>query len=189
MTISMKTHRIGIMAYPQSLRSAVYGLIDMLALANEVCAQQAFDVRVEPVERSASTQSRQRFSAVVLPPARDPTYYLAPEPALLRWLQRQRGVLCSACAGAFILAEAGVLEGCTVTTHWGLEDTFRVRFPEIRLNTNAILINQERVITAGGMMSWLDLGLELVAHFASPLVMRQLGKFLVIDTGARQQRY
>ncbi len=38
-------------------------------------------------------------------------------------------------------------------------------------------------------MSWLDLGLELVAQFMSPTVIRQLGKILVIDTGQREQRF
>ena len=38
-------------------------------------------------------------------------------------------------------------------------------------------------------MSWLDLGLELVAQFTSPSIMRQLGKILVVDTGRREQRY
>lgn len=42
---------------------------------------------------------------------------------------------------------------------------------------------------AGGMMSWLDLGLTLVETLVSPYIARQLGKLLVIDTAGREQRY
>ena len=45
------------------------------------------------------------------------------------------------------------------------------------------------IISAGGLMSWIDLGLEIVAQFTKPHIMRSLGKFLIVDTGKREQRY
>ncbi|MEP8021682.1 helix-turn-helix domain-containing protein, partial [Vibrio parahaemolyticus] len=59
----------------------------------------------------------------------------------------------------------------------------------IALDSNKILINHGDIVTAGGMMSWLDLGFELIAKYASPGVVRQLGKTLVIDTAQRAQSY
>ncbi len=132
------------------------------------------------------------YAAIILPPSLQSDYYLAPEQILMAWLHHhhQRGaVLTSACAGAFILAATGCLDNKAVTTHWGLADLFKQQYPQHHLSVEQILINQGDVITAGGMMSWLDLGFELVAQFSNPSVMRMVGKMLVVDTGAREQRY
>ncbi len=72
-------------------------------------------------------------------------------------------------------------------THWGLVDTFTDYYPEVDLKANEILIND--MINAGGMITWVGLGLELVEQFTSHGIMRQLRKILVIDTGQRKQRY
>jgi len=111
---------------------------------------------------------------------------------LLNWLRQQHklgSILSSACAGAFILAATGLLDQREVTTHWGLVNDFNERYPKVKLNANKILHNDADIITAAGMMSWLDLGLELIAQFSSQAVMRQLGKILVVDTGQREQRF
>ncbi|MDF4798460.1 helix-turn-helix domain-containing protein, partial [Vibrio parahaemolyticus] len=119
-------------------------------------------------------------------------YYLAPDEALIRWLKAhysQGTVLSSACAGVFILAATNLIDTREVTTHWALAETFSQAFPSIALDSNKILINHGDIVTAGGMMSWLDLGFELIAKYASPGVVRQLGKTLVIDTAQRAQSY
>jgi len=115
-----------------------------------------------------------------------------PSKDLTDWLasQHQQGaILSSACSGVFILAETGILENKTITTHWMLKERFKQSYNKISINIEKILINDQDIITAGGLMSWVDLGLELVAQLASPHVMRQLGKILVVDTGLREQRY
>ncbi len=66
---------------------------------------------------------------------------------------------------------------------------FKQIFPNISLCDDKILINEGDIITSGGMMSWLDLGMEIVAQKTQPSVMMQLGKMLVVDTGAREQRF
>ena len=62
-------------------------------------------------------------------------------------------------------------------------------FPKVSLEFESLLINDGDIISAGGVMSWIDLGLEIVAQFTKPHVMRALGKFLIVDTGKREQRY
>lgn len=131
-------------------------------------------------------------NVVILPPCGPGDYYLHPDTSLTHWLVQQHtkgAVISSACAGAFILAHAGLLSNKVCTTHWGLADIFQKQFPALELQPESILINEGSVITAGGMMSWLDLGLELVSQFSSPAVMRLLGKLLVVDTGPREQRF
>lgn len=193
---------IAIVQYPNSLRSAVYGLEELFAMANHASIEQGIDVafKAEVVafdtpsmpDQAPSDNKDAGYAVVILPPSQLGDDYLTPPQALIEWLgkQHQQGsILASACAGAFILAKTGLLTGKQVTTHWGLAQALHRQFPELQMATDKILVNQGDVITAGGMMSWLDLGLEVVSQLGSPALMRLVGKMLVVDTGAREQRY
>lgn len=186
---------IAILAYPGGTKSAQYGLQEMFELANQACTEQditvQFDTNILQVTDIYDINNP-RYDIVILPPASNDHFYLNPNEALLIWLCKQHtqgAVLTSACAGAFILAKTGLIQTQKMTTHWRLERDFKTRFPEITLAIDKILVNEGSIITAGGMMSWLDLGLELIAQFSHPSVMRQIGKMLVVDTGQREQRY
>ncbi|MFW1677370.1 GlxA family transcriptional regulator [Pontibacter sp. JAM-7] len=196
--MTKKTIQIGIVHYPGALLSAVQGMAEQFYLANTICHQQGcegvfnthiFDglqINQGVIDDTAPMQ------VVILPPCLDDSYYLNPEPRLLDWLTKQHqngAIICSVCAGAFVLAETGLLNGRRVTTHWALADEFASRFPRIGLDINKLLINDADIITAGGLMSWIDLGLELVAQFTNSQIMRQLGRFLIVDTGPREQSY
>ncbi|MBW3698266.1 helix-turn-helix domain-containing protein [Vibrio sp. T187] len=193
---------VAIVNYQDSLKSALHGLEELFLMANLACEEQGLGFRFEPViidiahdlglGGAETNDQSEVFDIVLLPPSNSSDYYLEPCPSLVKWLQEQASqgaILCSACAGAFILAKTGLLNHRKVTTHWGLAPAFAERFPELTLDTDKILINESDVITAGGMMSWIDLGLELVGQYSQPSVMRQLGKMLVVDTGTREQRY
>ncbi|MGH1460765.1 MAG: GlxA family transcriptional regulator [Neptuniibacter sp.] len=189
---------IGIVHYPGALLSAVQGLAEQFYLANTICKQN----ELGNVFKTHTCDSLQldavgdddinHLNVVILPPCLDDSFYLAPQEGLIRWLKQQHqngAIICSVCAGAFVLAETGLLKGRSVTTHWALSDDFSRRFPDVKVDSNKLLINDLDIITAGGLMSWIDLGLELVAQFANSQVMRQLGKFLIVDTAHREQRY
>ncbi len=182
--------QVAIINYPHALQSAVYGLYELFEMANELCKPAtAFSCAILTLEQLNNTQ---QYNVVILPPSLKDEFYLNPSDELLHWLRHQhdqQATLCSACSGAFILAKAGLLEGRSTTTHWALADEFQKRFAHIPLDTQQILINQGSIITAGGVMSWLDLGLELVAQHAGVGIMTQLGKNLVVDTGHRSQKY
>ncbi len=183
---------IGICKYPSVLKSAVYGLEEMFLLASRVCQEQGLEVLFEPVIIAHDELTEDNYTVVLLPPASIGDYYLAPAAKLIDWLKEQYSkgaVLSSACAGVFILAATHLLGKREVTTHWALADTFARMFTEIPLNSNKILIDHGDIVTAGGMMSWLDLGFELISKYSSPRVVRQLGKTLVIDTAQREQSY
>ncbi|MCZ4370351.1 helix-turn-helix domain-containing protein [Vibrio diazotrophicus] len=183
---------VGICEYPSALKSAVYGLEEMFLLANRVCREQGMEVLFEPVIIPHDELIEDSFTVVLLPPASIDDYYLAPEAKLIEWLRKQYfqgAVLSSACAGGFILAATNLLGKREVTTHWALAEAFTRMFTEIPLNSNKILVDHGDIVTAGGMMSWLDLGFELVSKYASPRVVRQLGKTLVVDTAQREQSY
>ncbi|UXI03557.1 GlxA family transcriptional regulator [Photobacterium sp. TY1-4] len=188
----METIHIGICHYANALKSAVYGLEEMFVLASRICREQQIPVEFEPVICREHDAISGPFSVIILPPSVHQQDYLNPPPQLTDWLKAQydQGTrLASACAGAFILAATTVVGTRAITTHWGLAEPFHQQFPQIALNTNDILIDHGDIITAGGLMSWLDLGLELVTQYTSSSVMHQLGKLLVVDTARREQRF
>jgi transcriptional regulator GlxA family with amidase domain len=92
-------------------------------------------------------------------------------PALLRALRRahQRGIPVAAlCAGAFVLAEAGLLDGRRAITHWLLADEMQARYPNVRLEQGGLFLEDGGVWTSAGTAAGIDLCLELVrrAHGA-----------------------
>jgi transcriptional regulator GlxA family with amidase domain len=188
-------HCIAILDYPEALQSAVHGLAEMIGLADRLCREQDAPVRLtaQVVGMDGLAREDAPFAAIVVPPTlhRGAPGPVALEP-IIRWLAQAhaRGtVLCSACAGAFLLGACGVLDHRQVTTHWRLAGELQARVPAARVAAEHILVDAGDVITAGGLMAWVDLGLELVARFGSPTLMRALGRDLVVDTAPREQRF
>lgn len=77
--------------------------------------------------------------------------------------------------------ESGLLAGRPVTTHWAYADAFRARFPEGRLDTDRLLIDDGDILTAGGVMAWTDLGLWLVERFLGAGIMVDTARAFLID--------
>lgn len=98
-------------------------------------------------------------------------------------------MLASVCAGAFLLGETGLLAGRAVTTHWTYAQALQDRFPDARVDTDRLMIDGGDIISAGGLMSWTDLGLMLVARFLGPVVMAETARMLLVDPPGREQRY
>ncbi|MDN3680967.1 helix-turn-helix domain-containing protein [Vibrio tapetis subsp. quintayensis] len=188
----MKQISIGIYHYSNALKSAIYGLEEMFMLANNICKEQQLNIRFSPTIFVEPPSIEQKFAVILLPPSLHSQAYLQVNPKDLNWLisQHEQGAtIATACAGAFILAATSLVDRRAVTTHWGLSELFHQTFPHIELKSNEILIDHGDVITAGGMMSWVDLGFELINKHTNASVMRNLGKQLVVDTAPREQRF
>src|SRR5262249_21315673 len=87
------------------------------------------------------------------------------DPRLARWLKRtarRGGRVTAVCTGAFLLAEAGLLDGRRATTHWAMCDTLQRRFPAVRVERDPIFVRDGRVFTSAGVTAGIDLALELV---------------------------
>ncbi len=107
-------------------------------------------------------------------------------PALRR--QHDRGaIVASVCAGGFVLAESGLLDGRVATTHWALVDAFRQRYPSIDLQGNEVLTEQDRLLCAGAVTSYFNLALRLVEKFAGASLAAATAKVLLIDTNRISQ--
>jgi len=108
-------------------------------------------------------------------------------PGLVHWLRtmhRQGTLLCSACTGVLLLAETGLLDGKEATIHWAFAPTFHRNFPKVRLRTQEVLItagdHQEFVMT-GGVMSWHDLALHLIARCVGPTAAQAMARLLMLE--------
>lgn len=176
---------IAILAYPGSLKSAVYGLQDILGHAARISDT---GMKLDLLEDFSAAMDR--YDAVVLPPSAG-TVRLEEVPALPAFLQHLHGrgaVVCSACTGLTFVAAAGLAEGRKVTTHWGLEQRLSAAYPDLRLDTDRLLIEYSDLITAGGLMAWVDLALALIERFLGYPVAVATARHFIVDFRRRDQR-
>ncbi|MCC5794857.1 MAG: helix-turn-helix domain-containing protein [Chromatiales bacterium] len=183
-----------VVALPETAGSALYGMVDVLLAAGTVWQQlardgqpaQLFDVRIVspepgpfrcgngiPVEPASGLADAPVSQLVILP-----ELWLGPDeslhgryPELMDWLRERyrRGTrLYSACSGAVVLAESGLLDDCPATSHWGYQDLFRRHYPRVRFDPLPNLVFADpagRIVTAGGTTSWHDLALHIITHY------------------------
>ncbi|MGV9409070.1 GlxA family transcriptional regulator [Nocardia sp. NPDC003693] len=84
------------------------------------------------------------------------------------------------CTGAFLLAEAGLLRGRTVTTHWSSSIGLIERYPEIRVDPDRIYVRDGKIWTSAGVTAGIDLAIALVAEDYGPDLAREVSRWLVV---------
>ncbi|MGN6645159.1 MAG: GlxA family transcriptional regulator [Cytophaga sp.] len=88
--------------------------------------------------------------------------------ALIHWIREQHkngAEVASICTGAFLVAATGLLEGKVCSTHWNAANDFRRMFPDVHLQTDKLIVAEERIYTNGGAYSFLNLILFLVEKY------------------------
>src|SRR6202048_1315511 len=98
---------------------------------------------------------------------------------LRRALRRSRRV-ASICTGAFVLAEAGLLDGRRATTHWNSARNLQARFPKVKVEEDRIFIVAGTVWTSAGMTAGIDLALAMVEKDLGADVARIVAKKQVV---------
>lgn len=112
---------------------------------------------------------------------------LEPEIELLRRLRRRAVTLAGSCSGAFVLAEAGLLEGRRATCSWWLSAAFRQRYPGVRLEADAMLVEDGGLMTTGGASAVLTLLLRLIERAGGAELAQQTARMLLIDPQRQSQ--
>lgn len=110
--------------------------------------------------------------------SRDP-----PSPALLDFVRaaaKTHRRVAAICTGAFVLAEAGLLDGRRATTHWAHARELQKRFPKAKISEDRIFINDGPVWTSAGMSAGIDLALALVEDDLGADMAKSVARKLVL---------
>jgi transcriptional regulator GlxA family with amidase domain len=102
---------------------------------------------------------------------------------LLRWIRRAAGRarrVASICAGAFLLAAAGLLDEKRATTHWALCKRLQATYPSTRVDTDLVFVRDGNVWTSAGVVSGMDMCLALVAEDLDRRAAAEIAHWLVM---------
>jgi len=201
---------VAVVAGPDTAASTVFGLYDLFASAGRdwdlLLTGRAGAPRARPLIVASSIEPFVTSNGVWIRPDRAFRYCDTPEVVCVpdvivapgepiegrfgdtvAWLRQcydAGATLASACSGALLLAEAGLLDGCEATTHWAYCDNMRRSYPRVVVHPARCLVASgvgQRIVTSGGGTSYLDLGLFLVARLFGQDEAVRLARIYLID--------
>jgi transcriptional regulator GlxA family with amidase domain len=201
------TSEIGIALYPGAQTAAIHGLTDLFGVAAKIALDRrtgrpplrvthwqpahSRDVELSCVYDSAPG-GKPRPRLLIIPP----TMVNLPDPdippGVVSWLRDRHAAgatLVSVCSGAFILAKTGLADGRAVATHQICREALAERFPKITVDTNRRIIDYGDIVTAGGFLAWVDVGLFLVDRFLGAAIKAETARFVLSDPASRDARY
>ena len=185
---------VAILAVPEVTASALFGMFDVFSSPGRdfsfITNGTAGEQKMRPFIISRSTESFAAANGIIVNPHYSfdncplpdivciPDFFVDPTgnvhgqyEAEVNWLKHVHeagAMLASACSGAVLLGEAGLLENCEATIHWGYAKMLSNNYPSVKVASNKSLVLSgvsQRILTAGGGSSWQDLALYLIARF------------------------
>lgn len=192
--------RIGLVIFP-GFQILDLAAISVFELANMMGYSPSYEIELlseygGPVASSSGVPietkpfSAAKFDTVLV------TGWMSPVPAsagLLAFMSAASKVsrrIASICTGAFVLAEAGILDGRRATTHWAFARDMQARFPKIKVQEDKIFIVDGSVWTSAGMTSCIDLCLAMVEDDLGADIARGIARKMVVyhrRTGGQSQ--
>jgi transcriptional regulator GlxA family with amidase domain len=109
--------------------------------------------------------------------------FLREQRPLFEWIRRcwQAGAtICSICTGAYLLAEAGVLDGAACATHWNDIDDLQRRYPKIEVRRGILFVEAGKVFTSAGVASGIDLAIHILGLRHGPKAAFEVARYLVV---------
>jgi transcriptional regulator GlxA family with amidase domain len=163
--------RSGACTYAVSLLSAAKDELHIQSASGlTLLAQRSFPQCTEPIDTLLVAGGLDLWSA-------------ADHPDLLDWLRAQESHvrrIGSVCTGAFLLAEAGLLDGKRVTTHWYYSRQLQEQFPSTIVDPEPIFIREGKLSTSAGVTAGLDLALSMVEEDLGMDVALRVARALVL---------
>ena len=103
--------------------------------------------------------------------------------SIVTWLKKmhvQGAYLASVCSGAAYVAETGLMDGREATTHWGVVDMLRERYPNVRWRPEHFVTEDSRICCSGGVYASIDISLYLVEKFCGHEIALKTAKSLLV---------
>lgn len=196
-----KHKRVVILGFPPVDALDVIGPAEVFAFANGLYAAESAPYELELISASADLQlesstgidltarktldqeRRDNRPIDTLIVASGWRSFGRPDEAVLEWIRMRAASVrrvCSICVAAFVLAEAGVLDGRRATTHWRMARELADRFPRISVDADPIWVKDGNVYTSAGISAGIDLALALVGEDLGEEIAMEIAKNLVL---------
>jgi transcriptional regulator GlxA family with amidase domain len=201
---------VAILAFPEVTASTVYGMFDLFKSAGRdwgfIVNGKPGEERMQPLVVSTMAEPFAAANGVPIHPDRRlddcpspdvvcvPEIFVPPGEPLdgrfvteIQWLReryREGATITTACSGAMLLAEGGLLDGHEATTHWAYCEVMKRRHPRIRVVGQRAIVaagDGQRLVMAGGGTTWLDVALFVIARFVGVEEAMQVARLSLID--------
>ncbi len=201
---------IAVLAYDNCLQSGIAGILDLLTLANweqkrlhpeislpfcrtEVVTLDGVAVASfnrQLIAANGSLDDCDDIDLLIVPGVMgrpDRLFEQEELVAKIKQLHCDGTVVASACSGAFLLAEAGILNKRQATTHWQLADRFRSRYPKVDLQIERMIVDGVDYVCAAGTGAHVDLALHLIEKYGSKGLAKVCARMMLIDGSRKAQ--
>ena len=193
---------IGVLVFPDFQLLDAAGPMSVFEIAGRYAGKRpvirAIAEKAGPVRSSSGVEMlAQRFPREALDTlivaGGDGTRHAIRSDATLKFARaqaRRARRIASVCSGAYVLAEAGLLDGRRATTHWQRTPDFLKRYPKIRLEPDRIFVQDGSVWSSAGISAGIDLALAMVAEDYGDEIARETARQLVLyhrRTGGQSQ--
>lgn len=109
---------------------------------------------------------------------------------LIEWIKKQYkegAEIASMCSGAFILASSGLLDGKNCSTHWSHVDAFKQKYPQVKIQADLLITDENGIYTNGGAYSFLNLMIYLVEKYYGRATAIYCSKIFQIEMDRQSQ--
>jgi transcriptional regulator GlxA family with amidase domain len=185
-------HRIGLVIYP-GINVMSLAPVAVFESANAAAAKPVYDIRVlsesgglvpTSIGVMIGTEAflEPSFDTLMFGSGTSPTK-ITLTAGLLEFARKALGAsrrLAAPCTGAFVFAEAGILDGRHATTHWLYARELQARFPKIKVQEDRIFVTDGSVWTSAGMSAGIDLALAMIESDLGVEIARSVAKKMVV---------
>jgi len=202
------TINVAIVNYEHALASSIVGIMDIFSIVNNFCLvdekSPRFHIDVLHTKKDITNFNMQinfkskpltsynNYDLIIIPPLINLEHQFEIDLYFIHWLQKnyKKGTcISSVCIGAYILAQAGILDNKYATSHWVIEKKIKQDFPKIKLEIDKLIVEDENIITVGGVSAYIDLCLYVTKKFISKEVSYICANYLGVDAGRVSQQH
>ncbi|MGQ1785163.1 MULTISPECIES: GlxA family transcriptional regulator [unclassified Saccharicrinis] len=191
--------KIAVLNYPHAILSSVHGPYDMFSQVNGMVSAFRPDIKIPTLDVSILLSNQvmetDKFDLVIIPAMQfaEIESVIASNQHLIPWLHQQYQQGCeiaSVCMGAFLLAESGLLNNSSATTHWLGAGIFKEKYPQVKLVDDKFITDFQRIYTSGGAFSFTSLIIYLMdKYFGNEVAILMSKVFLVHIHDSKQSGY